>query len=89
MLREDGIYETADKLEKFIIKIAIFGILYIAPVLTVIACSTYEVIIEIFKNFFKNNSLNLFTVKKMSFASNSNFLLPITVQTMDSVGSNA
>ncbi|XP_023341324.1 frizzled-8 [Eurytemora carolleeae] len=42
MLREDGIYETADKLEKFIIKIAIFGILYIAPVLTVIACSTYE-----------------------------------------------
>ena len=43
MLREDGIYETADKLEKFIIKIAIFGILYIVPVLTVIACSTYEV----------------------------------------------
>ena len=81
MLREDGIYETADKLEKFIIKIAIFGILYIAPVLTVIACSTYEVKIEIFKNFFENNSLNnLFTVKKMSFASNSNFVFPLTVQ---------
>ena len=43
MLREEGVYETADKLEKFIIKIAIFGVLYIVPVLTVIACSVYEV----------------------------------------------
>jgi len=43
IIREQGgSRQTADKLEKLMVKIGIFGILYIVPAGTVIACGVYE-----------------------------------------------
>ena len=43
VVRDQGGRQTADKLEKLMVKIGIFGILYVVPAGTVIACGIYEV----------------------------------------------